>query len=90
MKCWAWEFSNSFGKASVGLQGNDHSELSEKNYELEDFFTMVVLWTGGSLRFPRGDTSGNSSGRGWLLASLSWLNIEYFEIGVKLLGSSWW
>jgi hypothetical protein len=51
---------------------------------------MVVLWTGGSLRFPREDTSGNSPGRGWLLASLSWLKIEYFEMGVELLSSSGW
>jgi hypothetical protein len=57
-------------------------------YEFEEVLTMVVLWT-GSPRFPKGDTSGGSQGRGWLLASLSWLNIECFEMGVELLGSGW-
>lgn len=87
MKYWAWRISNSLARHPVGLQGNDHSDLSEENYEFEDVLTMVVLWTGGSLGFPRGDTDGNSPGRGWLLASLSWLNIEYFEMVVELLGS---
>jgi hypothetical protein len=58
-------------------------------YEFKEVLTMVVLWT-GSPRFPKGDTSGGSQGRGWLLASLSWLKIEYFEMGVELLSSSGW